>query len=70
MTHSFTSTNHLFSRDELYQTELTFLTKQLRELIHAIFWDLGIEVTYKDHPIHQIYQDFIVCTQHYLLRIS
>ena len=51
-----------------YRTELIFLTKQLRELIHEVYWDLGIEVVYKDHPIHLVYQDFLVCTQHYLLR--
>jgi indole-3-acetate monooxygenase len=68
MTQSFTTSGDTFSKEEFYRSELTFLTKQLRELIHAIFWNLGIEVVYKDHPIHQVYQDFLVCTQHYLLR--
>jgi len=68
MTASFSNGSETPSQEENYRIELIFLIKKIRELIHEIFWDLGIEVVYKDHPIHQVYQDFLVCTQHYLLR--
>jgi indole-3-acetate monooxygenase len=68
MTAFFGNGSETLSAEENYRTELIFLTKKIRELIHEIFWDLGIEVVYKNHPIHQVYQDFLVCTQHYLLR--
>jgi hypothetical protein len=68
MTASFSNGSETSSQEENYRIELIFLIKKIRELIHEIFWDLGIEVVYKDHPIHQVYQDLLVCTQHYLLR--
>jgi hypothetical protein len=68
MTASFSNGSETPSQEENYRIELIFLIKKIRELIHEIFWDLGIEVVYKAHPIHQVYQDFLVCTQHYLLR--
>jgi indole-3-acetate monooxygenase len=68
MTHSFQDPSELAYDENNCRDELTFLARKLREHIHVCYWDLGIEVVFKEHPIHQVYQDFIVCTQHYLLR--
>jgi indole-3-acetate monooxygenase len=68
MTNSFEQQNKRSVDENKYRDELTFLTKKMRELIHMCYWDLGIEVVFKEHPVHQVYQDFLVCTQHYLLQ--
>jgi hypothetical protein len=54
--------------EEQHRKELVHYAKGLRDSVHELVGELGITVTYEDHPISIFYRDLIVVCQHYLLR--
>lgn len=53
--------------EKIHRSKFLKLTQEQRQIAHDLYWVLGIEVVYEDHPVSVIYRDLLVCSQHYLL---